>query len=68
MFCPVCKKPIDLSGADTKTGETAFGAREVDPTKGTRQFHDGEWYYFDKLMCRTKFNLSPARYLAGKSD
>jgi len=68
MFCPVCKKPLDLSGADTTTGETAFGAKEVDPTKGTRLFHDGQWVYFDKLTCRTKFNVSPARYLADKAD
>jgi hypothetical protein len=45
------------------TGETAFGAREIDPTKGTRLFHEGEWVYFDKLACRTKFNIAPARYL-----
>ena len=64
--CPVCKKPIDHQAAETKTGETAFGAKEVDPAKGTRQFHEGIWYYFDTLNCRTKFALSPLRYLGPK--
>jgi hypothetical protein len=62
-----------LVGADaTHAWLSVWCARDVwldfDPTKGTRQFHDGEWYYFDKLVCRTKFNVSPARYLAGKAE
>ena len=68
MKCPVCSKPIDLAGADATTGETAFGAREIDPAKGTRLFHEGEWVYFDRLACRTKFNLAPARYLPPKAQ
>ncbi|MDO8693434.1 MAG: hypothetical protein Q7J51_05000 [Sheuella sp.] len=63
LNCPVCKKPIDQQAAESKTGETAFGAKEIDPSKGTRQFHDGVWYYFDTLNCRTKFTVSPQRYL-----
>jgi YHS domain-containing protein len=66
MKCLVCNKPIDIDGAENKTGETAFGAKEIDPTKGTRQFHEGEWYYFDTLNCRTKFTVSPQRYLVRK--
>ena len=67
MKCPVCSINIDIEGADSKTGETAFGAKEVDPSKGTRQFHDGEWYFLCSLGCRTKFTMSPQRYLAGKA-
>ena len=67
MKCLVCGKAIDLEDAETKTGETAIGAKEVDPSKGTRQFHDGIWYYFDTLNCRSKFTVSPQRYLAGKT-
>lgn len=67
MKCLVCGKAIDTASADSKTGETAFGAKEVDPAKGTRQFHDGEWYYFDTLACRTKFMVAPQRYLTGKA-
>ncbi|MBI3052516.1 MAG: hypothetical protein HYY77_00410 [Betaproteobacteria bacterium] len=53
--CPVCGKSIDEAAARATTGQTAFGAAEVDPAKGTRQFHDGKWYYFDTLECRSKF-------------
>ena len=38
MKCLVCGKAIDLEGAESKTGETAHGAKEIDPSKGTRQF------------------------------
>lgn len=53
--CAACGKDIDQSAADAKTGQTTHGAREVDPTKGTRIFHDGGWRYFCSLPCRTKF-------------
>ena len=66
MKCLVCGKAIDLEGAESKTGETAHGAKEIDPSKGTRQFHDGDWYYFDTLNCRSKFTISPQRYLIPK--
>lgn len=65
MQCIVCGKEINISSADDKTGETAFGAREVDPSQGTRQFHEGEWIYFDTLNCRTKFMINPKKYLPG---
>ena len=67
MKCLVCGKAIDLEGAESKTGETAHGAKEIDPSKGTRQFHDGDWYYFDTLNCRSKFTISPQRYLTPKA-
>ncbi len=59
---PVCGKEIDESGARASTGQTAYGASEVDPDMGTRSFHDGQWYYFCSLDCRTKFLASPAAY------
>ena len=61
--CPVCENEIDEAAARAETGQTAFGATEVDPTKGTRRFHDGKWYYFDTLDCRSKFMASPDTYL-----
>ncbi|MBI2202746.1 MAG: hypothetical protein HYU41_02665 [Candidatus Rokubacteria bacterium] len=60
--CPVCGKAVDEAAARTKTGETAHGAQEVDPAKGTRQFHGGRWVYFDTLGCRTKFMARPDAY------
>ena len=53
--CPVCGKSVDEMAVQAPTSQTAFGAAEVDPAKGTRQFHDGKWYYFDSLACRSKF-------------
>lgn len=67
MQCIVCGKEINLQSADNTSGETAFGAREVDPSQGTRQFHDGQWIYFDSLNCRTKFMMNPKKYLSPSS-
>jgi YHS domain-containing protein len=61
--CPVCGRGIDEEAARATTGQTKHGASEVDPARGTRQFHDGRWYYFDTLGCRSKFMASPDRYL-----
>ena len=60
---PVCKKDIDEAAARAETGQTRHGAAEVDPQQGTRSFHDGSWYYFCGLECRTKFLASPQTYL-----
>jgi YHS domain-containing protein len=54
---------VDEAAARATTGFTAHGASETDPTKGTRQFHDGKWYYFDSLECRSKFLTSPETYV-----
>ena len=59
---PVCGKEIDESGDRATTGQTAFGASEVDPNMGTRSFYNGQWYYFCSLDCRTKFLASPSNY------
>ena len=61
--CPVCGTSVDEAAARAQTGQTAHGASEVDPKKGTRQFHGGTWYYFDTLGCRSKFTARPDAYL-----
>jgi len=53
--CSSCGKSIDKSAADATTGQTRYGAQEVDPTLGTRIFYDGKWCYFCSIQCRTKF-------------
>jgi YHS domain-containing protein len=60
---PVCGKEIDEAAARAQTGHTMHGASEVDPKRGTRQFHDGKWYYFCSLDCRSKFMSAPQGYL-----
>ena len=59
----VCGKEIDEGEARAQTGQTLHGASEVDPQKGTRQFYNGQWYYFCGLECRSKFMASPGTYL-----
>ncbi len=61
--CPVCGNAIDEAAARASTGQTKHGASEVDPTRGTRQFHNGKWYYFDTLECRSKFMARPDTFL-----
>ena len=60
---PVCGKDINEAAARAETGQTRHGATEVDPRQGTRSFHNGEWYYFCGLECRTKFLATPQTYL-----
>lgn len=60
---PVCGKEINEAIARAETGHTLHGAAEVDPQMGTRSFHNGHWYYFCSLDCRTKFLASPDAYL-----
>jgi YHS domain-containing protein len=60
---PVCGKEIDDEQARSSTGQTMHGASEVDPQQGTRGFHNGHWYYFCGLECRSKFLASPDTYL-----
>ncbi len=60
--CPVCGGSVDEQAAKQASGMTAFGAKETDPSRGTRQFHDGKWVYFDTLDCRNKFLRSPESF------
>ena len=62
--CPVCGATVDEDAAKQTSGFTAHGAKETDPARGTRQFHDGKWVYFDSLECRSKFLRSPESYSA----
>ena len=66
--CPVCGNTVDELAANAQTGQTAFGAKEVDPKAGTRQFHEDQWYYFDTLACRSKFMASPARFVESTNE
>ena len=59
---PVCGKAINEAQARSQTGQTMHGATEVDPRQGTRMFHNGHWYYFCGLQCRSKFMASPQTY------
>ncbi|MFB3097697.1 MAG: hypothetical protein ACE1ZZ_03360 [Dehalococcoidia bacterium] len=60
---PVCGTEINEEDARSTTGQTMHGASEVDPQAGTRIFHDGSWFYFCSLDCRSKFLASPTTYL-----
>ena len=60
---PVCGKELDPASMQARTGQTMYGAPEVDPKQGTRGFHEGRWYYFCSLECRSKFQASPKLYL-----
>jgi len=61
--CPVCNNPVNEEAAKAQTGMTPGGAKEVDPAAGTRQFHDGTWYYFDTIDCRNKFTRDPDSFI-----
>lgn len=61
---PVCGQEIDEDQAKSRTGQTLHGASEVDPRQGTRIFHNGQWYYFCGLECRSKFMTGPETYIA----
>ena len=60
---PVCGAEVDQDAVNAGSGQVAGGAPESDPSKGTKRFHDGKWYYFDSLDCRMKFVSEPEKYL-----
>lgn len=60
---PVCGAEIDADGVNRKVASTSSGAGQTDPTAGTKQFHDGVWYYFDSLDCRVRFMADPESYI-----
>ena len=59
--CNVCGKDVSET-LDTPVGKTVAGTPELDPTRGTKRYWDGVWYYFDTLSCRSRFDSSPANY------
>lgn len=61
---PVCGAEVDMDGVNTTVGELASGASETDPSKGTKQLHEGKWFYFDSLACRVKFMTDPQAYIS----
>ena len=60
---PVCGTEVDTDAVNATAGQTASGATQTDPTKGTKRFHDGRWFYFDSLACRVKFMANPDEYV-----
>lgn len=61
---PVCGRELDIDAMNKQVGTVPGGAPEVDPTKGTRRFHGGKWYYFCTLDCRNKFIAAPTQYVS----
>ena len=51
------------AGARAQLGQITHGAAEADPRQETQSFHNGHWFYFCGLDCRTKFLATPAAYL-----
>lgn len=60
---PVNGVEVDEKAASATTGHTWHGANEVDPTKGTRYFYDGTWYYFSSVANRLTFIANPDAYI-----
>ena len=60
---PVCGKEIDEAALRAEVGRTPHGAPVVDPEKGVRRFHEGKWYTFCSLDCRSKFMANPEKYI-----
>jgi YHS domain-containing protein len=59
---PVCGNDVDTDAINSHVDTTTSGAPESDPSKGTKRFHDGEWYYFDSLACRMQFVSNPDEF------
>ena len=59
--CRICGKDVSET-LDTPVGKTVAGTPELDPTRGTKRYWDGVWYYFDSLACRSRFDSAPANY------
>ena len=60
--CKVCGKDVSET-LDTPVGTTVAGTPELDPTRGTKRYWEGTWYYFDSLSCRSRFDSAPANYM-----
>lgn len=59
----VCGKDVDEANLQLTRSSIVSGATELDPTVGTKHFHEGQWYYFCGLDCRAKFMGNPEQYL-----
>ena len=60
----VCGKEVDKDAINTGVGKVASGAPETDPTKGTKSFYNGTWYYFCSMACRHAFVATPDELIA----
>ena len=60
--CQVCGKGMDEAGVRSGGSQTEDGVAVVNPSQGTRQLHEGHWYYFCGIECRTKFMGTPEEY------
>ena len=60
---PVCGRELNTEDLEQSVGAIPAGAPEVDPSKGTKRFHEGTWYYFHNLECRMKFVSNPEAYI-----
>ena len=61
---PVCGRDVDTDAINSHVDQTTSGAPESDPSKGTKRFHEGTWYYFDSLACRMRFVSNPDEFVA----
>lgn len=59
---PVTGDEVDTDEVDRAVSETVSGAGQSDPSKGTKYFHDGRWYYFSSLDSRVRFMAEPDKY------
>jgi YHS domain-containing protein len=60
----VCGKEMDVAMINARVGQIQAGAPETDPTKGTKSFYEGKWYYFCSMACRHRFVATPDEFLS----
>ncbi len=60
---PVSGIEIDIDEVDRTVGKTVSGAGQTDPSKGTKYFYNGQWYYFANLDSRVRFMAEPEKYV-----
>ncbi len=59
---PVSGEEVDTDEVNRAVSETASGAGQSDPDKGTKYFYNGQWYYFASLDSRVRFMAEPEKY------
>ena len=60
---PVSGDEVDSDEVDRAVSETVSGAGQTDPSKGTKYFHSGQWYYFSSIDSRVRFMAAPEKYV-----
>jgi len=58
----VCGKEIDEAAVKLGGSRTDQGVAVVGTEVGTRRLHNGRWYYFCSLQCRSVFMQTPEKY------